>query len=231
MPFKRSRMQALREAKERDVISEPTQAEIADLQNSWFKTDNLTTLLASTSNGEGAALIGIEDSGALIAATTVEGALSEIATNVAAIGTPVQLKGTWDASSGSFPGGGSAQAGWSYIVSTGGTVDSVVFVAGDRIIAITNNASTSTYAANWHHLDYTDQVSSVDGQTGAVDLSSSYLALVDTPVTVAGLPGSPSAGQRAIVSDANATTFASVVAGSGANIVPVYYDGTNWRIG
>src|ERR1700676_25750 len=31
--------------------------------------------------------------------------------------------------------------------------------------------------------------------------------------------------------DANATTFASVVAGSGSNKIPVYDDGTNWRIG
>lgn len=52
-----------------------------------------------------------------------------------------------------------------------------------------------------------------------------------TPVAVASLPGSPSAGDRAFVSDANATTFASVVAGGGSNIVPVYYDGTDWRIG
>lgn len=36
---------------------------------------------------------------------------------------------------------------------------------------------------------------------------------------------------RAFVSDANATTFASVVAAGGANGVPVYCDGTNWRIG
>lgn len=39
------------------------------------------------------------------------------------------------------------------------------------------------------------------------------------------------AGARAFVSDANATTFASIVAGGGANGVPVYSDGTNWRIG
>ena len=38
-------------------------------------------------------------------------------------------------------------------------------------------------------------------------------------------------GSRYIVSDANATTFASVVAAGGANVVPVYCDGTNWRIG
>jgi hypothetical protein len=38
-------------------------------------------------------------------------------------------------------------------------------------------------------------------------------------------------GAVAMVTDANATTFASIVAGGGSNNVPVYYDGTNWRIG
>lgn len=48
--------------------------------------------------------------------------------------------------------------------------------------------------------------------------------------TVATLP-TGTAGMRAFVSDANATTFASIVAAGGANFVPVYHDGTNWRIG
>jgi hypothetical protein len=51
--------------------------------------------------------------------------------------------------------------------------------------------------------------------------------------TVAGLPSASTvgAGARSFVTDANATTFASVVAGGGSNGVPVYSDGTNWRIG
>jgi hypothetical protein len=183
-------MMALRKSKERDVVTDPTQAEIYELQKGWGDSEDLSTFeasIASTSNGQGASLVGVEDAAGLIAATDVEGALAEIATDVAAIGTPVQLKGTWDASSGSFPGSGLAQAGWSYIVSTAGTVDSVVFVAGDRIVAIANNASTSTYAANWHHLDYTDQVSSVDGQTGAVDLSGVYQPLDSDLTAIADL--------------------------------------------
>jgi hypothetical protein len=51
------------------------------------------------------------------------------------------------------------------------------------------------------------------------------------PVLVANLPPNAPAGTRRFVTDANATTFASVVAGGGANAVPVYSDGTNWRIG
>jgi len=54
-----------------------------------------------------------------------------------------------------------------------------------------------------------------------------------SPVAVSGLPSASSvgAGSRAFVTDANATTFASIVANGGSNGVPVYSDGTNWRIG
>ena len=89
----------------------------------------------------------------------------------------VILKGTWDASAGTFPGAGAAQAGWSYFVSVGGVVDGVTFDVDDRVVAILDNASTTTYAANWHKLDYTDQVLSVDGQAGVIDLSTSYQPL------------------------------------------------------
>lgn len=97
--------------------------------------------------------------------------LDAIETRVNSLDAAVVLRGTWDASSGSFPGGGTAQAGDSYIVSTGGTVDSVVFVQNDRIIAIADNASTTTFAANWFKADYTDAVLSVAGRTGAVTLA------------------------------------------------------------
>ena len=49
--------------------------------------------------------------------------------------------------------------------------------------------------------------------------------------TVSGLPTDATQGDRRTVTDANATTFASVVAGGGTDIVPVYFDGTDWRIG
>lgn len=50
--------------------------------------------------------------------------------------------------------------------------------------------------------------------------------------TVATLPvANIASGDTAIVTDANATTLGSVVAGGGSNRVRVNYDGTNWRIG
>jgi hypothetical protein len=51
--------------------------------------------------------------------------------------------------------------------------------------------------------------------------------------TVATLPAAATAGSgsRAFVSDSTLTTFYSIVVGSGGNSVPVFSDGTSWRIG
>ena len=52
------------------------------------------------------------------------------------------------------------------------------------------------------------------------------------PVTTVGnLPVTPIQGMRAIVTDANSTTFHANAVGGSTNVVPVFYDGTNWRIG
>lgn len=93
--------------------------------------------------------------------------LDAIETRVNELDASVVLMGAWDASSGSFPA--STNAGESWIVSVGGTVDGVEFVANDRLVALVSGASTSDYA-DWHKLDYTDQVLSVAGRTGAVVL-------------------------------------------------------------
>lgn len=44
-------------------------------------------------------------------------------------------------------------------------------------------------------------------------------------------PVKTGAGEGRFVTDATSTTFGSVVAGGGSNGVPVYCDGTDWRIG
>lgn len=53
------------------------------------------------------------------------------------------------------------------------------------------------------------------------------------PVTTANLPSAVTsgAGARAFVTDANSATFNAVLVGGGVNIVPVFSDGTDWRIG
>jgi len=60
---------------------------------------------------------------------------------------------------------------------------------------------------------------------------SSYIKV--TPVAFASLPSAVTAGAgaRAFITDCNATTFNTAAAAGGANLVPVFSDGTVWRIG
>lgn len=90
----------------------------------------------------------------------------------------VTLKGNWDASSGTFPA--STKKGDSYIVSVSGTVDGVLFSVNDRLLSLLDNASTTTYASNWLKLDYSDQVLSVNTQTGNVVLDADDISDVGT---------------------------------------------------
>lgn len=72
-----------------------------------------------------------------------------------------------------------------------------------------------------------------------VTLGTSFTATSFISVTgckVAALPGAALAGQgaRATVTDATQTLTAGIgatVVGGGANVVPVFSDGTNWKIG
>jgi hypothetical protein len=112
--------------------------------------------------------------------TNIEADLVSVNELITALDQAVVLIGTWDASLGTFPGESIAQAGFSYIISSGGTVGGIEFVANDRIVAILDNASTTVYAGNWHKLDYTDQVLSVNSQTGAVILDADDISDVTT---------------------------------------------------
>lgn len=100
--------------------------------------------------------------------------LDAIETRVNELDAVVILKGTWGAASGSFPA--STQAGWSYLVTSDGTIDGVEFKNGDRLISVLDNASTSVYAGNWYKADYTDRVNTVCGRTGNVTITSSDLS-------------------------------------------------------
>ena len=103
--------------------------------------------------------------------------LDQMEIDIAALANGMVYKGDWDASSGSFPGAGSAQIGWFYYVSVAGTVDSVSFDVGDNIVATTDNASSTTFAGNWSKHDQTDAVQSVVGLTGSIAKSSLLAAL------------------------------------------------------
>lgn len=93
-------------------------------------------------------------------------------------------------------------------------------------VVVRDNTATMGYSLN-----------AANYATGNFNLTNGAIVGQKMPVslgvfTVATLPSSSvTQGSEAYVTDANATTFNSIVAGGGANKVPVTYDGTNWRIG
>lgn len=103
--------------------------------------------------------------------------LDQMETDIAALANGMVYKGNWDASAGTFPGGGVAQIGWFYYVSVAGTVDGVSFAIGDNIVATVANASTTVYAANWSKHDQTDAVQDVAGLVGSISASSLRTAI------------------------------------------------------
>lgn len=125
-------------------------------------------------------------------------------------------------------GGGGSFASSSYLVADLGNEPSGssgkwrLFNVGDR-----NYTNWESVTINWaSNVCY---IKPEANGTGTVR----PMVVVTPGMTVASLPAASAAltGARAFVTDANATTFASIVAGGGANKIPVYCDGTNWRIG
>lgn len=55
----------------------------------------------------------------------------------------------------------------------------------------------------------------------------------NVPLTVATLPSAATAGvgSRAFVTDSSVSTFGTTVTAGGSTKVPVYSDGTNWKVG
>jgi Repeat of unknown function (DUF5907) len=98
-----------------------------------------------------------------------------------------------------------------------GVVEGNLFQTNAAATQVTIDASCS-YIAGVERNRYTG------GNSGYSDSAVGH--------TVSGLPGAAyQKGARFYVTDATATTFWSIVAGGGANVVPVTSDGTNWRIG
>jgi hypothetical protein len=62
---------------------------------------------------------------------------------------------------------------------------------------------------------------------------SSAVNRPSTPLVVADLSSAviSGVGARAFVIDSSVSTFGSTVAGGGSTKVPVYSDGTNWKVG
>lgn len=103
---------------------------------------------------------------------------------------------------------------------------SFITVANRAKVGFTTGTTINTGVDVALSRDSAGVVKITDGSTG-----TGYLKLIPTTVGALTAAATVGAGTRGFVNDANATTFASVVAGGGSNVVPVYSDGTDWRIG
>lgn len=114
-------------------------------------------------------------------------------------------------------------------------------IAGNFITGCANAVFSSATAASVVVRDNTSTtglaLQTANRATGNINTSNDSVASQLLPLnlgsfTVATLPAvNVLVATTAFVTDANATTFNSIVAGGGSNKVPVTYDGTNWRIG
>jgi len=68
--------------------------------------------------------------------------------------------------------------------------------------------------------------SAVNSLVGPVVLSTAVYEVANLPSAV-----TAKAGARTFVSDSSVTTFNTTVAGGGANTVPVFSNGTDWKVG
>jgi hypothetical protein len=97
---------------------------------------------------------------------------------------------------------------------------------GSNTVTIGNSSITNNY--------FNGDVSATSF-TGNIGIDSSSTTTMNGIFTteeyiVSSLPSSPATGSRAHVTDATATTFYSTVTGGGSEVVPVFYNGTDWVI-
>ena len=120
----------------------------------------------------------------------------------------------------------------------GGQISTIQANDGLGNLAVTTTISTARPANGPNSLDKIDldtEFVTVAGNIQMSNTSASFVAGRIRQITdiFANLPASPIAGERAVISDGPAyNSFGTVVsAGGGSNVMPVFWDGSNWRMG
>lgn len=108
-------------------------------------------------------------------------------------------------------------------------------IAGSNTQILFNDSGVANGSSAFTFNKSTFVVTIGDGDNGNISganvMSANTIRTI--PTTFSSLPTASVAGSgaRAIITDANTTTFYSTVDTGGSNIVPVFSDGTNWRVG
>ena len=94
---------------------------------------------------------------------------------------------------------------------------------GDNVVLWVPNQGDSRRASITTFIQFIEE--NFDGVVAnTIQTTPSVYSQLPT-ATVAG------AGTRAFITDGSTATFGATVTGGGSNIVPVYSDGTNWKVG
>jgi len=131
--------------------------------------------------------------------------------------------------------GTTSQAASSIVINATGVTLNNTTVSSIKIDPVRNDvaniAEVVMYNTTSKEVTYGNTISVAGNITASYNIATT--ALKTTPTTVAALPAAATAGAgaRSFVSDANDTAFNAVVAGGSANNIPVFSDGTTWRIG
>ena len=103
-------------------------------------------------------------------------------------------------------------------------------------VGIANNAPVDSLSVGGNayfgnNLTVNQNMSAVGNVFGNIVLAAEFISI--TPTDYANLPAAAiaGAGARAFITDADGITFAANVAGGGANSMPVFSDGSVWKIG
>ena len=106
--------------------------------------------------------------------SNVDGHLSGIDTKLGTLASGLTYKGTFNATAGT-PSLANAEQGDLYVIDTAGTIYGNTFAIGDHLL-VNANMGGSIINSKIDKIDNTDQVTSVNGNTGAVTVSGDDLA-------------------------------------------------------
>jgi hypothetical protein len=119
-------------------------------------------------------------------------------------------------------GGGLAN----YILKTDGTGNLSWVSEANNAVTVTGNAQPNITSVG----TLTSLAISGNITAGNANVTG-YISTISTTVNALIAANSVNSGTRAFVTDGNTTTFYSVIGSGGSNGVPVFSDGTNWRVG
>lgn len=121
------------------------------------------------------------------------------------------------------------------LVTLSGGIDGMIVAlrigVNGRTVRVRNTGNIAVTGDTWLTATGQTLVLIYDGTLSKWVVLASPSFSIPGSVTVSQLPAAAYAGRRAFVTDANSTTFNATAVGGGSNAVPVFDNGSAWKIG